>query len=133
MLTIQVYVAMFLCFLATDLLWLGVIARGFYQKQLRFLLRPTTNWPVAILFYVIYVTGIFVFVVSPALQADSYRKALALGAFFGFVTYSTYDLTNQATVKGWPGILSVVDICWGTVLCSIVALTGYLTGTWLSV
>jgi len=82
---------------------------------------------------VIYVTGIFVFVVSPALQADSYRKALALGAFFGFVTYSTYDLTNQATVKGWPGILSVVDICWGTVLCSIVALTGYLTGTWLSV
>jgi uncharacterized membrane protein len=133
MLSIQVYVAMFLCFLATDLLWLGVIARSFYQKHLHFLLRPSPNWPVAMLFYLIYVAGIFVFVVSPALQADSYRKALELGAFFGFVTYSTYDLTNHATVKGWPGILSVVDICWGTVLCSTVASAGYLAGMWLSI
>ena len=79
---LKVYLSMLLCFLAVDLLWLGVMARGFYQKQLEFLLRPSPNWPVAILFYLIYVTGILVFVVSPALQSESWRKALLLGAFF---------------------------------------------------
>ena len=129
---VKVYLSMLVCFFAVDLLWLGVAARGFYQKQLGFLLRPSPNWTVAILFYLIYITGILVFVVSPALQAESWRKALFLGAFFGFVTYATYDLTNQATVKGWPWIVSVVDMCWGTILCSTVAICGYLAGRWLS-
>jgi uncharacterized membrane protein len=130
---IKLYLSTLLCFLAVDLLWLGVIARGFYQEQLEFLLRSSPNWPVAILFYMIYITGILVFVVSPALQAESWRKALLLGAFFGFVTYATYDLTNHATVNGWPWIVSVVDLCWGTILCSTVATCGYFVGKWLSV
>lgn len=129
---IKVYLSMLVCFFAVDLLWIGVAARGFYQKQLGFLLRPSPNWTVAICFYLIYITGILVFVVSPALQAESWRKALFLGAFFGFVTYATYDLTNHATVKGWPWIVSLVDMCWGTILCSTVAICGYFAGRWLS-
>lgn len=132
MLYLKAYFAMFLCFFAIDLLWLGVVARGFYQKQLGFLLSPSPNWTVAVLFYLIYLAGILVFVVSPALQAESLKKALLLGAFFGFVTYATYDLTNHATVKGWPWIVSVVDLCWGTVLCTTVATCGYVAGKWLS-
>lgn len=128
---IKVFLVMFVCFLAVDLVWLGMVARGFYQKQLEFLLRPNPNWPVAILFYLIYVTGIFVFVVNPAVHEASWRKAVVLGAFFGFVTYATYDLTNHATVKGWPWIVSVVDVCWGTVLCTIVGSAGYFAGVWL--
>jgi uncharacterized membrane protein len=128
---LKIYLSMLICFFAIDLLWLGVLARGFYQKHLEFLLRPSPNWPIAILFYLIYITGILVFVVSPALHSESWRKALLLGAFFGFITYATYDLTNHATVKGWPGIVSVVDMCWGTILCSTVALSGYLAGRWL--
>jgi uncharacterized membrane protein len=132
MIYFEVYFAMLLCFFAVDLIWLGVVARAFYRKHLGFLLRPTPNWPIAILFYLIYLGGILVFVVRPALQADSWQTALMLGAFFGLVTYSTYDLTNHATVNRWPPIVSVVDICWGTGLCSVVSMAGYLTGTWLS-
>lgn len=128
MLYVKIYLAMLACFFAVDLIWLGVIARGFYQQHLGYLLRPSPNWPVAIVFYLIYITGILVFVVNPALQAESWRKALLMGAFFGFVTYATYDLTNHATVKDWPWIVSVIDIIWGTVLCTIVAYAGYLAG-----
>jgi len=129
---LKVYLSMLVCFFAVDLLWLGVIARGFYQKQLGFLLRSPPDWGIAVVFYVVYITGILVFVVSPALQAESWRKALMLGAFYGFITYATYDLTNQATVKGWPWIISLVDMCWGSILCATVALCGYFAGRWLS-
>lgn len=128
----KIYLSMLVCFLAVDLLWLGVIARGFYQRQLEFLLRSSPNWPIAILFYVIFLTGILVFVVSPSLQSESWKKAILMGAFFGFVTYATYDLTNHATVKGWPWIVTVVDLCWGTVLCSTVSMAGYFAGKWFS-
>jgi len=121
---------MLLCFFAVDLIWLGLIARGFYQKHLGFLLRPQPNWYIAILFYAVFIVGILVFVVSPSLEANSWKKAAILGAFFGCITYATYDLTNHATLKDWPWIVSVVDICWGTVLCTITALTGYFAGKW---
>ena len=118
---------MLFCFFAIDLIWLGIVARGFYQKQLGFLLRPSPNWAIAIIFYLIYIAGIYVFVVSPGIQSQSWKKTVFLGAFFGFVTYATYDLTNHATLKGWPWIVSVVDIIWGVVLCTTVAMAGYLS------
>ena len=73
-----------------------------------------------------------VFVVAPALQAGSIWRALLLGAFFGPVTYATYDLTNHATVKNWPWIVTVVDLCWGLVLSASVSCIGYLAGRWLA-
>jgi uncharacterized membrane protein len=72
-----------------------------------------------------------VFVVAPSLQAISVRKAFLLGAFFGLVTYATYDLTNHATVKNWPTVLTIVDLCWGAVLATAVNSIGYLAGRWL--
>jgi uncharacterized membrane protein len=131
MLYLKVYLAMLICFFAVDLFWLGVVAKGFYQNHLGFLLRPSPNWPVAILFYLIFLLGILVFVVAPSLHSDSWKKVALMGAFFGFVTYATYDLTNHATMKGWPRIVTVVDMSWGTVLCSTVAVSGYFAGKWL--
>ena len=129
------YLKLYLCtlagFLAIDAVWLTVVARGFYRRQLDFLLSDQPNWWAAIIFYLLFVVGLLVFAIVPGLQAGSLRKVLLLGAFFGLVTYATYDLTNHATVKNWPWIVTVVDLCWGAVLSASVCCIGYLAGRWL--
>lgn len=111
-------------FFLIDLVWLGVVAKSFYQSQIGFLLGPV-NWTAAIIFYLLYIVGIVVFAIQPALLAGSLSKAIMLGAFFGFIAYATYDLTNLATLKDWPLTLVVVDIIWGTILTGAVAAGGY--------
>ena len=128
---LKIYLAVLVGFLAIDMVWLTVVARGFYRKQLGFLLADQPNWWAAIAFYLLFVAGLLVFVIVPAVEAGSLRKALLLGAFFGLVTYATYDLTNQATVKDWPWILTIVDMTWGAVLATTVSCLGYLVGRWL--
>lgn len=118
-------------FLAVDLLWLGVVARGFYQTQLRPFLSPTVNWPAAFAFYLLYVVGILIFAVLPGLAADSLAVAAGWGALFGFFTYATYELTNLATLRDWPLKVVLVDTAWGMALCTTVASAGFLMGAWL--
>jgi uncharacterized membrane protein len=127
----KMYVSALVGFLAIDMIWLGVVARGFYRRQLEFLLADHVNWWAAISFYLLFVAGVLVFAVGPGLQAGSLQKALLLGGLLGLVTYGTYDLTNLATVKSWPLIMTVVDMTWGTVLAAAVSCIGYLAGTWL--
>jgi uncharacterized membrane protein len=130
------YVKVYLCtlagFLAIDIVWLAVVARGFYRHQLGFLLADQPNWWAAIAFYLLFVAGLLVFAVLPGMQAGSAWKALLLGAFLGLLTYATYDLTNQATIKNWPWIVTIVDMAWGTVLAASVSGIGYLAGRWLA-
>ena len=128
---LKVYAATVVAFLAIDFVWLAFVARGFYRKHLGFLLTDQPNWYAAGIFYLLFVAGIVVFAIAPALQAGSLRNALLLGGFFGLVTYATYDLTNHATVKNWPWIVTVVDLCWGAVLSASVCCIGYLAGRWL--
>ena len=128
---LKIYLAVLVGFLAIDMVWLTVVARGFYRKQLGFLLADQPNWWAAIAFYLLFVAGLLVFVIVPAVEAGSLRKALLLGAFFGLVTYATYDLTNQATVKDWPWVLTIVDMTWGAVLATMVSCIGYQIGRWL--
>lgn len=111
-----------LVFLAFDAVWLGLVAPGFYQRHLGFLLRDQPNWLAAGLFYPLFVGGLLVFVIRPARQAGSAAMALRLGAFFGLVTYATYDLTNMATVAGWPWLVTGVDLAWGALLSAVVSL-----------
>lgn len=127
---LKIYLISLFGFLAVDFVWLAFVARGFYRKHLGFLLADQPNWAAAACFYLLFVAGMVVFVVVPSLQAASLRKALFLGAFFGLVTYATYDLTNHATVKNWPWVVTVVDLCWGTVLAATVCGIGYLAGRW---
>ncbi len=127
----KVYLAALVGFLVIDMFWLIIVARGFYRKHLGFLLSDQPNWWAAIAFYLLFVAGVLVFAVGPGLQANSLRKAALLGGFFGLVTYATYDLTNLATVKNWPWLVTVVDMAWGAVLTTAVSCIGYLAGSWL--
>lgn len=116
------YLIAFIVFFFFDILWLSLFAKNFYGQQIGFLMSSRINWVAAILFYLIFNAGLVFFVLLPAMSNGSWVYALILGAFFGLVTYSTYDLTNLATVKGWPVIVTVVDLVWGAFLCGIVSL-----------
>ncbi|HRD67863.1 MAG TPA: DUF2177 family protein [Candidatus Competibacter sp.] len=127
----KVYLATFSAFFIMDMLWLGLVARELYRKQLDFLLAPDPNWFAAVIFYFSFVAGLVIFVIGPGLKADSLKTTLLLAAFFGWVTYATYDLTNLATVKNWPLLITIVDMIWGTVLSVIVSVVGFMAGKWL--
>ena len=114
------------------MLWLGVIARGFYKRHLGYFLSSNVNWPAAVIFYLIFIVGILIFAVLPALERESLLRAVVWGALFGFFTYATYDLTNLATVRNWPLIAAIVDILWGVCLCTAVSVAGYFIGRWLA-
>jgi len=92
------------------------------------LLAPTTNWIAAVLFYLLFILGILVFVVVPGLQDNSLKATLLRAALFGLVTYATYDLTNLATVKNWPVLITVIDMAWGTVLSVLVSYISFMVG-----
>jgi len=102
-------------FFAIDMVWLGLVAKNFYVSQIGYIMGPV-NWPAAILFYLVFLVGLVIFAIHPAFLAGSVTKALILGALFGFFTYATYDLTNLATLKDWPLLVTIVDMAWGTVL-----------------
>jgi uncharacterized membrane protein len=100
-------------FFAIDMVWLGVVARNIYQKYLGNFLASQVNWTAAIIFYFLFIVGILVFAVYPAVSRDSVASAIILGALFGFIAYATYDLTNLATLKDWPIQIVVIDMVWG--------------------
>jgi uncharacterized membrane protein len=125
---IKLYLATLIAFFAIDMIWLSILARTFYRKHLGFLLAPSTNWLAAIIFYLLFIVGILVFVVLPGLENNSLKTILWRAALFGLVTYATYDLTNLATVKDWPVIVSIVDIAWGIILSVLVSLIGFWAG-----
>ncbi|UCH09626.1 MAG: DUF2177 family protein [Fidelibacterota bacterium] len=129
---LKLYTATLVAFFAIDMVWLGLVARTFYRKYLGFLLASSPNWIAAVIFYLLFILGILVFVVLPGLKDDSLSTTLLRAALFGLVTYATYDLTNLATVRDWPLLVTVVDLIWGTVLSMAVGWAGVLAGRWLS-
>ena len=108
-----------------DFIWLGFIAKKLYYDEMGSILLEKPNMPAALLFYVIYVVGVVMFVVSPALEKDSWQYALGYGALFGLVAYATYDLTNLATLKGFSSKIVVIDLLWGMALTAAVAVGAY--------
>lgn len=126
------YLLTALVFFAIDLLWLGIIGKNIYQKYLGHLLGDV-NWTAALIFYLLFIVGIFIFSILPGLEKDSVTYTLLYGALFGFFTYATYDLTNLATLKDWPLPIVFIDILWGSVLTGSVAFAGYYIGKWLGI
>lgn len=120
------YVATAIVFLAIDYVWLTQVATRFYFDRIGHLLMEKPNLAAAGAFYIIYVVGIVLFAVLPALKTGSLTYAIVYGALFGFFTYATYDVTNYATLKDWPVIVAVVDVTWGTFLSGVSAALGYL-------
>ncbi|MFP4078772.1 MAG: DUF2177 family protein [Candidatus Izemoplasmataceae bacterium] len=125
LLFLKMYLVALLVFFVVDMLWLGIIAKRFYNDQIGHLLKTNVNWGAAILFYLIFIAGIVTFVLMPAWNDGSFVKALLLGGLFGFIAYSTYDLTNLATMKDWPLLITVVDLLWGTALGALTASISY--------
>jgi len=125
---VLLYLMTLAVFFMIDMVWLGAVAKGFYRKHLGALMGPKVVWPAAILFYLLFIVGLLVFVVRPALTAGQPLQALAFGALFGLIAYATYDLTNLATMKDWPLVVTVVDLAWGACLGGLVSLVSAVLG-----
>ena len=134
MLFLRLYLASLVLFFLVDMLWLGWLAKGFYQRHLGSWMAPEVNWTAAVIFYLLFVAGLTYFATLPAMEQNNGTRALLNGAFFGLVTYATYELTNLATLREWPLQAVIVDMLWGTFLCAVVCwgswrLTGWIFGS----
>ena len=123
----KAYLLTIVPFIVLDAFWLGLIAPQFYRAQIGHLMAEQVNWPAAVLFYTLYIAGMVFFVSGPAIRSGDLRQALVRGALFGLITYATYDLTNQATLRDWPLLVTIVDMIWGITLGALTA----LGATWL--
>lgn len=116
----------FVVFMGIDLIWLGFVAKNIYSKYLGYLMAPRVNWVAALVFYVIFITGVLYFVIAPSLVDRDFTQLVIRAMLFGFITYATYDLTNLATVRDWPITITVIDLIWGTTLSTSVSVISYL-------
>ncbi len=129
---LKLYAACFVTFFALDLLWLGVVAKGFYQEQLGHLTRDQVQWPAAIAFYLIYLVAVVALCVLPAVEQRSLVGALWRGALFGVAAYAAFDLTSLALLKDFPAKVVFVDLAWGTVLTASVSAAGFKASQFVS-
>lgn len=113
---LKIYLLTVIVFFLVDIVWLGFISKNLYKNYLGHLMAPNVNWVAALIFYALFIVGLVFFVINPALEKDSIIYAIMAGGFFGLITYSTYDLTNLATIKDWPLNITIIDIIWGTFL-----------------
>ncbi len=123
---VKLYLIALPVFFAIDMVWLVLVARNFYQKHIGFLMKPDVGWVAAGIFYLLFIAGLVTFVITAAVEKHSWVHAVLFGAFFGLITYATYVLTNLATLKDWPLLVTVVDLIWGMVLSASVSLVTYL-------
>jgi uncharacterized membrane protein len=130
---VKLYLLTAIVFFAIDLVWLGVLAVNFYQRQLGSLLAEQVRWVPAILFFLIFIAGLLVFAVLPGLSAGSLARALTLGAFLGLMAYATFDLTCLALFRDFPIVVVVVDMVWGSCLSAAATAVGYGIGRWLGI
>lgn len=122
------YLASAVVFLVLDLVWLGLVASEYYRGQMGGLLAQPLNVTAAAAFYILFLVGVMIFAVQPALDQGGVPRALMLGALFGFFTYMTYDLTGLAVIRDYPVKLALVDIAWGTFLTAMAAAAGAAVG-----
>ncbi len=104
-----------------DYVWLTNASGPIYHRALGAVMAENPNMTAAVVFYLVYIAGILIFAVRPALGSGDWKTAALFGALFGFFAYATYDLTNLATLKVWSLKVSIIDIVWGTVLTGVTA------------
>ena len=119
------YLATFAVFVLADMVWLGTMASRLYRPTLGDIALFGVNLPPAIAFYILYPVGLVIFAILPALKGGNITTAFLYGALFGFFTYATYDLTNQATLRNWTLQLTLIDVLWGAALAASAATSGY--------
>ena len=117
-------------FAGLDAIWLTATNASLYRPALHAVLMDGVRPVPAVLFYVVYLTGVTIFAVAPALREQKWTAAARMGALFGFFAYATYDLTNQATLAVWSTKITVLDLCWGSFVSAAGATAGYFAGKW---
>ena len=122
---IYLYLLTLAIFLIIDFIWLNFIAKNLYSSKIGHLLTENPNLIPAGIFYLLFVVGVIIFAILPGYEARSITKAIFLGALFGLMTYSTYDLTNLATLKNWPLSVTIIDLIWGTSISTVTTVSGY--------
>jgi uncharacterized membrane protein len=118
------YLAVACVMVVVDMLWLGVIAKSFYQGAIGHLMAEQPRVSAALAFYVLYTLGLMIFAVTPEPSNPAWQRAALMGALFGFFAYATYDLSNLATLNGWPVHLALADMLWGAALSALAAGAG---------
>jgi uncharacterized membrane protein len=126
------YAATAVVFLALDAIWLTTMADRLYRPAIGSLMLERFELLPAAVFYVLYIVGVLVFAVIPGLESGRWTTSLGLGAMLGLVAYATYDLTNQATLRGWSWQVAIVDLCWGTFVTAAAAAAGCRIAAWLA-
>ena len=122
---VTAYLSTAAAFVAMDFCWLTVMTPRLYQPDLGPIMLAKPSFPVAVLFYLLFIVGVVVFAVLPALEKRDWLRAASLGALFGFLAYATYDLTNLATLKDFTVRLAVADMAWGAVVSAVAASVGF--------
>jgi uncharacterized membrane protein len=123
---LKTYLLSLVVFLGIDGVWLTLMNKNFYGKHLAHLMTDKPNLVVALVFYLINIVGMIFLVINPAIKEQSWSRLLWGAAIYGLCTYATYDLTNMATLKNWPTIVTVVDLIWGVSLTTAVCAVVYL-------
>jgi len=123
---IKYYITATVIFVAIDAIWLSIVAKNFYKNNIGHLMAKKPNFVPAVIFYALYIVGIVYFAVSPGIDKNSATYALGAGALLGLLMYSTYDLTNNATLKNWPAKVTIIDMIWGTIITATVSLLTFL-------
>jgi hypothetical protein len=119
---LTIYLITLAVFLAIDMVWLGILAKDLYRKQIGKLMAKKPNWTAAFIFYAIYILGLFLLVIYPAVQDKSGLATWWKGLVFGVVSFATYDLTNLAVAKDWPVKITLIDLVWGGAVTSLTTL-----------
>lgn len=118
---IVVYAISALAMLCIDMVWLGVVAKSYYRGKIGHLMAAEVNFPAGMIFYLLFPIGIMYFSHATWAVNSPWFATFATGALFGFFAYATYDLTNLSTLRGWPVLLSMIDVGWGTLISGVVA------------
>ncbi|CDR34835.1 DUF2177 family protein [Criblamydia sequanensis] len=126
---LKLYCVSLIVFFIIDLVWLGIIAKNLYRDQIGFLMSDKVKWLPALIFYFLYIAGLVFFAILPAVKEENWVAALTYGGFFGLVCYATYDLTNLATLKGWPIKIAIYDLLWGAFISGVTSLITFWIGS----
>jgi uncharacterized membrane protein len=119
------YIATLIPLIILDALWILVLAKDFYASKMGFLFQQPVKMTPIFVFYPLYAVVVALLSVTPALTSSSWSEALWRGALLGLAAYSAYDLTNQATIAGWPLSMTIVDVLWGVVVTALTSVIAF--------
>jgi uncharacterized membrane protein len=112
--------------LAGDAVWLALMAQRFYRVYIGYIMNDQFNYIYAALFYGMYAMVIYYLALKPGLEHNSICLARFNGCLLGLAAYGAYNLTNHATLRGWPLIVTIVDTLWGTTITGAVSYISFL-------